>query len=238
MTDFIEVYPDVVAGDTCRQIIDRFEASGQASRGRTGSGVDTALKDSYDILISGRPDWRDVEALVRQAAFAGLAEYVRKYPFALIAPLALQYDDPATGQVRRVTAESFASVPAAQVNRMLQVAFRPGAINLQKYVAGQGGYPYWHCEIYPRDPRAEELHRVLLYTLYLNDVAEAGETEFYYQERKVVPRAGTLVIAPGGFTHTHRGNTPVGSDKYIATSWILFQRAEQLYAGPAPPAAG
>jgi 2OG-Fe(II) oxygenase superfamily len=234
MTDFIEVYPDVVDRDTCRQIIERFEASGQASRGRTGSGVDTALKDSFDILISGRPEWRDVEALFRQAAFVGLAQYVRKYPFTLIAPIALQYDDPATGKSQRVTAETFAGVPDAQLHRMLQVAFRPGTINLQKYLAGQGGYPYWHCEIYPRDPRAEELHRVLLWTVYLNDVPEAGETEFYYQGQKVSPRAGSLLIAPGGFTHTHRGNTPVGGDKYIATSWILFQRAEQLYAGPPP----
>ena len=38
-----------------------------------------------------------------------------------------------------------------------------------------------------------------------------------------------LVIAPAGFTHTHRGNTPVGGDKYIATSWVLFQRSEQLF---------
>jgi hypothetical protein len=37
-----------------------------------------------------------------------------------------------------------------------------------------------------------------------------------------------MVIAPAGFTHTHRGNMPVSNDKYIATSWVLFQRAEDL----------
>lgn len=237
MTDFIEVYPDAIGRDACRQIIERFEASGQAVRGQTGSGVDTKLKDSYDIMISGRQEWRDVEGMLKQAAFTGLAQYVRKYPFALIAPLALRYEDTATGQVHLVTADTFASVPDAQFLRMLQVAFRPGSINLQKYLADQGGYPYWHCEIYPRDPRAEELHRVLLFTIYLNDVPEAGETEFHFQGRAIAPRAGSLLIAPGGFTHTHRGNTPRGGDKYIATSWILFQRAEQLYTGPPRPPA-
>ena len=46
-----------------------------------------------------------------------------------------------------------------------------------------------------------------------------------------MPKAGSLLIAPAAFTHTHRGNRPVGGDKYIATSWILFQRAEQIF-GP------
>jgi len=74
------------------------------------------------------------------------------------------------------------------------------------------------------------LHRTLLWTAYLNEGFEAGETEFYYQQRKIVPRTGALLIAPAAFTHTHRGNRPRGGDKYIATSWILFQRAEALYA--------
>ncbi len=39
-----------------------------------------------------------------------------------------------------------------------------------------------------------------------------------------------MVIAPAGFTHTHKGNKPISGDKYIATSWIMFNRAEQLYA--------
>ncbi|MCC6757120.1 MAG: 2OG-Fe(II) oxygenase, partial [Arenimonas sp.] len=41
--------------------------------------------------------------------------------------------------------------------------------------------------------------------------------------------AGSFLIAPAGFTHTHRGNRPTGGAKYIGTSWILFQRAETLY---------
>jgi hypothetical protein len=115
---------------------------------------------------------------------------------------------------------------------VLRYAFRPGAINLQRYRAGSGGYPYWHCELFPRSPNAEQLHRHVLWTIYLNDGFSAGETEFLYQQRKIVPKAGSLLIAPTAFTHTHRGNTPLGRDKYIATSWVLFQRAETLF----PPA--
>jgi hypothetical protein len=67
---------------------------------------------------------------------------------------------------------------------------------------------------------------------YLNDVQEGGETEFYYQNLKSKPKQGTMVIAPAGFTHTHRGNKPISGDKYIFTSWILFQNAQAMYQQP------
>ena len=68
-------------------------------------------------------------------------------------------------------------------SRCVPVLLRPGAINLQWYTAGEGGYPYWHCELFPRDPGGETLHRHLLWTLYLNDGFAEGETEFLFQQR-------------------------------------------------------
>ena len=112
---------------------------------------------------------------------------------------------------------------------LLRAVFRPGAVNLQRYEADQGGYPYWHCEHYPKDRNTDSLHRTLLWTAYLNDGFDEGETEFFYQQRRIKPQAGALLIAPSAFTHTHRGNMPKNGAKYIATSWILFQRAETIY---------
>lgn len=229
MVDFIEVFPDAISRNDCQQIVARFEASGQATRGRTGSSVDTQLKNSYDISISGMADWQDVDKLLQQAAFSGLQQYIRQYYFALIGPMALRIQDPASGQLTLIDASTFSALDEQSFVDMLAVVFRPGAINLQKYLAGQGGYPHWHSEIYPIDQQCEPLHRVLLWTIYLNDVPTDGETEFFYQHRKIQPRTGDLLIAPAGFTHTHRGNTPSGSDKYIATSWVLYQRAETIY---------
>ena len=120
---------------------------------------------------------------------------------------------------------------AAALTPIVQTVLRPGAINLQRYTSGRGGYPYWHCGLYPRDPGGETLHRHLLWTVYLNDGFGEGETEFLYQQRKIAPCTGSLLIAPAAFTHTHRGNRPQGGDKFIATSWVLFQRAEQLFGG-------
>jgi hypothetical protein len=236
MHDFIEIYPHAVDAATCKQIIERYEQSGEASRGQIGAGVDVKLKNSFDITITGKPHWRDLNSLLQKAAFQGFQQYIRKYPFLLIGPMAAQFVDPATGQPKQITHENLSELDSPTFDQLLKAIFRPGSINLQKYLVNEGGYPHWHSEIYPRDPSADTLHRALLFTVYLNEVPEAGETEFYYQQRKIRPETGSLLIAPAGFTHTHRGNMPIGGDKFIATSWILFQRAETLYGGPNRPA--
>ena len=229
MSDFIEIYEGALPREACAQLVAAFEASGAAVPGRVGGGVLPELKDSRDIQISGQPQWRDAENALNNAVFAGLLAYLRKYRYALIAPLMLQVAG-ADGKPRRIAAEDFDAMDDGALANLVRTVLRPGGINLQRYTAGQGGYPYWHCELYPRDPTAETLHRHVLWTVYLNDGFAAGETEFLYQNRKVTPRAGSLLIAPAAFTHTHRGNRPEGGDKYIATSWILFQRAETLFA--------
>ncbi|MBB5015518.1 2OG-Fe(II) oxygenase [Rehaibacterium terrae] len=227
--DFIEVYDGALSREDCARLVARFEASGQHEPGRVGSGVLPELKDSRDIHISGRREWADAEQQLNTAVFRGLLAYLRKYRYALIAPLMLQVPDPASGEPVRLDAELFDRLDDARLGPIVSHVFRPGGINLQRYTAGRGGYPYWHCELYPKDASAEPLHRHLLWTIYLNDGFEAGETEFLYQRRKIAPKTGSLLIAPTAFTHTHRGNMPVGGDKYIATSWVLFQRAETLF---------
>lgn len=227
--DFIEVIDDALDRNTCSAIVARLQESDRLQPGRVGGGVYPELKRSRDLRISGNPDWAELDARLQQAVFAGVLGYLRKYPQALISPLMLQQPD-ASGGLRRLQAEDFAAMDDTAVAELARVCLRPGAINLQWYSAGEGGYPYWHCELYPRDASAETLHRHLLWTLYLNDGFEEGETEFLFQQRKVKPRAGSLLIAPTAFTHTHRGNRPQNGDKFIATSWILFQPAEKLYA--------
>ncbi|MEO7758282.1 MAG: 2OG-Fe(II) oxygenase, partial [Dokdonella sp.] len=136
------------------------------------------------------------------------------------------------GETQMLGLDDVRALPDADLQRLVTQLFRPGGINIQRYFADEGGYPYWHSEIAPKADGDDNLHRVLLWTIYLNDGFSDGETEFLYQQRRIVPKAGSLLIAPGGFTHTHRGNMPKGGNKYIATSWVLFQRAQQLYADP------
>ncbi|HEX7803735.1 MAG TPA: 2OG-Fe(II) oxygenase [Pseudoxanthomonas sp.] len=228
--DFIEVIDDALDRDTCAAIVARMRDSDGLQPGRVGGGVYPELKRSRDIRITGDARWAETDARLQQAVFGGLLNYLRKYPQVLISPLMLQRSDPDGGS-RRLQAEDFAAMDDKAIAELARTCLRPGAINLQWYDSGQGGYPYWHCELFPRDAGAETLHRHLLWTLYLNEGFEEGETEFLFQQRKIAPRTGSLLIAPTAFTHTHRGNRPQNGDKFIATSWILFQPAEKLY-GP------
>ncbi|MCC7633315.1 2OG-Fe(II) oxygenase [Stenotrophomonas rhizophila] len=226
--DFIEVIHNAIPAETCAAIQAKMRSSAQLLPGEVGSGVFPELKHSKDLRISGQPEWRQVETQLQQAVFSGILSYLRRYPQALISPLMLQVQD-SDGRPRRLAAEDFAGMDDASLSELARTCLRPGAINLQWYAAGEGGYPYWHCELYPRDPAGETLHRHLLWTLYLNDDFAEGETEFLFQQRKIAPRTGSLLIAPTAFTHTHRGNRPVGGDKFIATSWVLFQNAQTLF---------
>lgn len=90
-------------------------------------------------------------------------------------------------------------------------------IKIQKTSPG-GGYHIWHCEDSARAIR----NRLLVFTLYLNDIEDGGETEFLYLSKRVQPKTGRMLIWPAGFTHTHRGNPPLKGDKYIITGWVEF----------------
>ncbi len=230
--EFIEVYDDALPTVDCKALIDRFESSDRRTRGATGSGVDTGLKDSWDITISNFPEWKDAEVQLNNAMIRGLILYLRKYPYAALAPYLTRVADPQTGQYVNITPEQFARLSDHDLAALASRLFRPGTINLQKNMADVGGYPHCHSEVYPLVGSAESLHRVLLWSIYLNDGFEGGETEFFHQRTMVVPKTGSLLIAPSGFTHTHRGNQPRGGDKYIATSWVLLQKAEILYRTP------
>jgi 2OG-Fe(II) oxygenase superfamily len=240
--DFIEIYDDSIDAATCQALIARFNASGHAVRGATGGGVDVSLKDSWDIRLDDHPAWADARQMLNEVAFACLRHYARRYPHVVLAPLQIKMPDSATGQLMLLTAEVLATMGDNALNQLLNTVLRPGSINLQKYLADQGGYPYWHSEQYPTQQRSragsqqpsgdgagDSLHRVLLWSVYLNDSFQAGETEFLHQQRLIRPRTGSLLMAPAAFTHTHRGNRAQGGDKYIATSWALFQRSETLY---------
>ncbi len=226
--DFIEVTHDVLARGACNDIVARLRDSDALRPGRVGGGVHPELKHSRDLQVTGNAAWTDVEQALNAAVYGGLLAYLRRYPQTLIAPLMLQQPGP-DGAMRRLDADDIARMDDAALGGIAASCLRPGAINLQWYRAGEGGYPYWHCELYPRDAGCDTLHRHLLWTIYLNDGFDEGETEFLFQRRKIEPRTGSLLIAPTAFTHTHRGNRPHNGDKFIATSWILLQRAEQLY---------
>jgi len=229
LTHFIEVADGVLSPEFCQQCIDKFERSNAQRPGVTGHGVDPIKKNSTDITISSDQDWQAEMEVLQNAVLNGLVAYVRKYPFLLAGAIALQVQTP--DGLEQLSYVDIPNLSNESIASLIRAVYRLGSVNIQKYKQNEGGYFYYHSEIYPhpRDPANDALHRTLLWMFYLNDVEEGGETEFYFQNLKTKPKQGSMVIAPAGFTHTHRGNMPVSNDKYIFTSWLLYNRAEQLY---------
>src|SRR5262245_54517250 len=124
MSDFIEVYPNALDRGLCEQIIAAFESSGQAKRGQTGSGVDTTLKDSYDINLGNRSEWQQIDSVLKGAVFERLRDYVRKYRFLLIGPLALRVQDQQSGEIQLINEENFSKLNEVDYTRLLLTAFR------------------------------------------------------------------------------------------------------------------
>jgi hypothetical protein len=91
------------------------------------------------------------------------------------------------------------------------------SMKIQKTIPG-GGYHPFHFE--SLDSLTSK--RVMFVILYLNDVNYGGETEFLYQQKRVEPKTGRLLLSPAAYTHPHRGNPPLEGEKYILTTWIEF----------------
>lgn len=82
-----------------------------------------------------------------------------------------------------------------------------------------GEFYHWHID----GGSHEFSQRQLVAVWYLNDVAgPGGETEFLFQQLKVKPEAGKLLLFPPFWTHEHRGVTLEQGVKYIATTWVVF----------------
>ena len=100
------------------------------------------------------------------------------------------------------------------------VPFRYSNIKIQKTLPTEG-YHIWHVEHgvghHLNDARA------FVYSIYLNDVEEGGETEFLHFSKRVKPKKGRIAIWPAAFPYLHRGNPPLSGEKYILTSWMLLR---------------
>ena len=92
-------------------------------------------------------------------------------------------------------------------------------LKLQKTLPTEG-YHVWHIE-HQKGFSSES--RAFVFSIYLNDVKEGGETEFLHFSKRVKPKAGRIVIWPAAFPYLHRGNPPLSGEKYILTSWMTLR---------------
>ena len=82
-----------------------------------------------------------------------------------------------------------------------------------------GEFYHWHID----GGSHEFSQRQLVAVWYLNDVpGPGGETEFLFQDIKIKPQQGKLLLFPPFWTHEHRGAVLNAGIKYIATTWVVF----------------
>ncbi len=95
--------------------------------------------------------------------------------------------------------------------------FKDMGYGVQRTDAGE--HYHWHIDGGSHDFS----HRQLVAIWYLNDVTgPGGETEFLFQDIKIKPETGKLLLFPPFWTHEHRGVTLEAGVKYIATTWVVF----------------
>jgi len=96
---------------------------------------------------------------------------------------------------------------------------------IQKYLKNTGHFIGWHLDAGEYDFPYKI--REYVYTLYLNDVKDGGETEFlHFPKCNVKPKKGSLLLFPVNFPYVHRGNIPLSGDKYIMTGWVCRAKLE------------
>jgi len=100
-----------------------------------------------------------------------------------------------------------------------KVNFQYTSLKIQKTLPTEG-YHVWHVE---HGKGFENEARAFVFTVYLNDVEDGGETEFLHFSKRVQPKTGRIVIWPAAFPYLHRGNPPLSGEKYILTSWMMLR---------------
>ena len=180
---FIFLKEQALPAALCREMISRFEAAGDEQyEGRIGqlAQKDRSIKKSTDLVVSGKPHWKDIDRALFRSLGEAILEFREHFPY-------------------------------------FKGPFKDMGYAIQRTLPGE--HYHWHID----GGSHEFSQRQLVAVWYLNDVAgPGGETEFLFQDLKVTPREGSLLLFPPFWTHEHRGVTLEAGVKYIATTWVVF----------------
>ena len=195
--DFVGIFPNAVSKEYCQRCIGQFEL---VNKGLPGHGGRVLSRQQIEPDVPQQKKDSDVYFLTEATD-----------------SILLTKTDGLLQEFDRAVWECYAEYAKKYgiLNSLARHIISP-YIKIQRYKPTQG-YHVWHDE----NSQVNNANRLLAVSLYLNTVDEGGETEFLYQRMRVKPEQGTLVIHPGGFTHTHRGNPPLKGIKYYMNTWII-----------------
>ena len=202
MTDasnsFIRFYPNVLPGELCDEIIDRFDADSRKGPGLVGEQrnpvVSPNIKNTSDLDITlcahnGDEDWGRIQERISHILNVEILRY------------------------------------GADITSLQQITCDFGLTDyqVQRYEPNEGIFSQHIDRAHPNTA-----HREVALVIYLNDVEEGGETRFPYQVIQVKPQKGGMVMFPSGFTHPHEGLVPKSGPKYIISCFLCYLEEAQV----------
>uniref|UniRef100_A0A6C0HAA9 Fe2OG dioxygenase domain-containing protein n=1 Tax=viral metagenome TaxID=1070528 RepID=A0A6C0HAA9_9ZZZZ len=207
---YIYINENSLSKELCDEIINKFEEQEEnKGPGSTFGGIQPKVKDTTDYNIKeNNPKW----SRIRETLIVELINNIQIYGSKLDRPM--YHSQPADiNDVNRF--------PKKYIFKELNVnELFFEVIMIQKYKSNTGRYIY-HNDFSSESEKNR--FRVLTYIYYLNDVEEGGETQFW-DNYKIKPQKGKLVLFPASWTYPHSGLMPISHDKYIITGWI-YQEA-------------
>lgn len=195
----IMIFDGALSTTQCEHLIGLFEAS-ELYQGNIFNGegfvVDTKNKNVWEFDISGTapndPIWAAVDRLMVSVTIKHI----------------LKYEKVNLGLNTKVSPLSDGGFQMKRYRPVTDMEAR-NLTEHHAYHIDSGHFP--HC-----GPQ-----RLIAVILYLNDVAEGGETVFLNQGLVVKPKCGRLLMFPTALQYTHAGRAPISNTKYDIVGFIM-----------------
>lgn len=197
MESFIFIKPNSICHDLCDEIISKFEDEPKKYQGLTLGGVQIDVKDTIDFMIpTNCEEWYKIHKCLLKVLTQNIDEYLDN----LSNCENYKYNNQSTNDY-------------LPINKKNVIFYN---FMVQRYIKNEGRYVY-HNDFNIHVEKNE--YRIMTYLWYLNDVEEGGETVFW-NDYKIKPEKGKLILFPACWTFPHCGRMPISSNKYIITGWI------------------
>ena len=204
LQDYIITYDNVLTGEQCDRIIEKFEADDRKHAGVVGEGRVRDIKVSTDLQISGLEDWDELDKVFFDALAPKFSEYTE---FLIDNGMELNYSkmDDSGYQIQRTSIDG-----KYDWHNDHAIDYIDGS------TVNEEGQPL----------TAQYRRRFMTYIFYLNDQEgnfEGGRTQFQFGKDSEIfsytPKKGTLLLFPATPMYRHRGERVTSGEKYIATGW-------------------
>ena len=199
MNKYIYTNPTSISKELSLDIIHLFENENSKYHGVTHGGLNKNIKDTMDYVIPKNDDkWYNIHSFLTKELFKNINIYLNQ----------LNNNNNFKNENQNTTEiYKFFNGSKYYIHNFM----------IQRYIKNEGRYIY-HNDFAINKENTQ--HRIITYLWYLNDVIEGGETEF--DEFKIQPEQGKLLLFPACWTYPHCGKMPISNNKYIITGWIYI----------------